>query len=169
MEIKVTNKIYLIACILALSIGSNVLSQGRGAPPASIDTNGNGTVEKSEFSAMHDQRFATMDLDANGISFDEFKAKEMADKSRANTRAIQRNFNSYDIDSNGTISATEYTVAGSKRFDSMSQKNNRMKSNKRGRSKGSARNKGGDRNNGSMYNNRAMRNNGGMGNRGRNR
>ena len=94
MEIKVTNKIYLIASILALSIGSNVLSQGRGAPPASIDTNGNGTVEKSEFSAMHDQRFATMDLDANGISFDEFKAKEMADKSRANTRAIQRNFNS---------------------------------------------------------------------------
>ena len=169
METEVTNKIYLIASILALSIGSNVLSQGRGAPPASIDTNGNGTVEKSEFSAMHDQRFATMDLDANGISFDEFKAKVMTDKSRASTRAIQRNFNSYDIDRNGTISATEYTVAGSKRFDSMSQKNNRMKSNKRGRSKGSARNRGADKNNGSMYNNRAMRNNGGMGNRGRNR
>ena len=145
------------------------MSLGHGSPPASIDTNGNGTVEKSEFSAMHDQRFATMDLDANGISFDEFKAKVMADKSKVRTRTIQRNFNSYDSDSNGTISATEYTVAGSKRFDSMNQRNNRMKSNKRGRSKGSARNRGGDRNNNSMQSNRGMRNNGGMGKRGRNR
>lgn len=85
-----TKSIYIITGVLALSITGTALSQERDRGMSMMDTDGNGTVEKSEFVAMYEKRFGETDTDGGGISLDEYKAKVVADRAERDARRAER-------------------------------------------------------------------------------
>lgn len=80
--------IYVITGVLALSVSGIAMSQHRGPDRgmSEMDTDGNGTVEKSEFSAMLDKRYAETDTDGGGITLEEYQAKQDADRAARDAR-----------------------------------------------------------------------------------
>lgn len=85
--------IYVISSIIALSIAGVAISQDRGhrgRDMSEMDTDGNGTVEKSEFTAMLDKRFAETDTDGGGITMDEYQAKSDADRAARDERRAEK-------------------------------------------------------------------------------
>jgi len=104
--------IYVITGVLALTITGVALSQEQDQERSSgmpmmdrdhgmsmmnrdhgmseMDADGNGTVEKSEFTAMYDKRFADTDTDGGGISLDEYKAKVQADREARDAERAER-------------------------------------------------------------------------------
>lgn len=138
--------IYVVSSIVALTIGSSAVAQQRGM--SEMDTDGNGTIEKSEFVAMYEKRFAETDTNGNGISLEEYSAKAEADRAaRAERREARRaeraaekeansegraaaraernaertkaRFDRMDTNGDGTISEDEYKTAGDSMFDRM--------------------------------------------------
>ncbi|MDG1707759.1 MAG: hypothetical protein P8H03_03310, partial [Emcibacteraceae bacterium] len=135
--------IYVVSGIIALTIAGVAVSQDRGRDRgmSEMDTDGNGTVEKSEFIAMFDKRYAETDSNGNGISIEEYKARSDADRAeraerrserraekksekeekraeRSEERAekdakrLQERFDRLDENSDGTVTADEYKAAG---------------------------------------------------------
>lgn len=84
-----TKSIYIMTGVFALSIAGTALAQDRDRGMSMMDTDGNGTVEKSEFKAMFEKRFAETDKDGGGISFDEYKAKSIADRAEREARRAE--------------------------------------------------------------------------------
>ncbi len=85
-----TKSIYIITGVLALSITGTAMSQERDRGMSMMDTDKNGTVEKSEFVEMYKKRFAETDTNGDGISFDEYKAKVTADRAERDARRTER-------------------------------------------------------------------------------
>ncbi|MCP5382225.1 MAG: hypothetical protein H6912_07630 [Kordiimonadaceae bacterium] len=146
-----TKSIYVITGVLALTFTGVAMSQEEGRGMSMMDTNKNGTVEKSEFSAMLEKRFTETDKNGGGITLDEYKAKANADREammakrkemaedrkeerekRAEER-LQKRFESMDADKNGTVSAEEYKAAGEKMFDRMDRNGDGILNDRRGR------------------------------------
>lgn len=168
--------IYIISGIAALTIAGVAVSQNmdRGGFMARLDTDGNGTVEKSEFAAMYDKRYAETDTNGGGISLDEYKVKLQADReerdarreerraekkakkeenseerkanrAERNAERIEKRFASMDADGNGEVSAEEYKAAGDKMFDRMDRNDDGiLNDRRRGRGDRDGR-RGGDR------------------------
>lgn len=155
--------IYLVTSLAALSIGSSAFAQERDSWLAEVDTDGNGTVEKSEFVAMYEKRFAETDTNGGGISLEEYTARVQADREERNARRearraeraaereenreerearrAERNaertksrFDRIDADGNGSISAEEYSAAGSSMFDRMDRNDDGILNDRRSRS-----------------------------------
>lgn len=80
--------IYVITGVLAMTLSGAAMSQEgdqrRGM--SEMDTDGNGTVEKSEFAAMFDKRFAETDTNGGGITLEEYQAKQDADRAERDAR-----------------------------------------------------------------------------------
>ncbi|MDG1438118.1 MAG: EF-hand domain-containing protein, partial [Emcibacteraceae bacterium] len=152
--------IYVVSGVIALTIAGVAVSQdrGQGRGMSEMDTDGNGTVEKSEFAAMFDKRFAETDSNGNGISLDEYEAKSDADRAkRAERRAekkaekeekraerskeraekdaerLKERFSRLDENGDGTVSAEEYKAAGEKMFDRMDRDGDGILNDRRGR------------------------------------
>lgn len=168
--------IYIFSGIAAFTIAGVAVSQNsdRGNFVARLDTDGSGTVEKSEFVAMFDKRYAETDTNGDGISLDEYKAKMTADREERNARReemraqkkaekeenreeraanraermaerTEKRFASMDADGNGTVSADEYKTAGNKMFDRMDRNDDGiLNDRRRGRGEKGGR-RGGDR------------------------
>ncbi|MBT5072495.1 MAG: hypothetical protein HOJ34_11510 [Kordiimonadaceae bacterium] len=161
--------IYVITGVIALSISGAAMSQDRGQSRgmSAMDTDGNGTVEKSEFSAMFDKRFAETDTNGGGITLEEYLAKQAADRAaRDERREAQRDereerraeqseeraardaertkkrFDSMDADGNGSISADEYNAVGERMFDRMDRDSDGILNDRRGRGERSRRGRG---------------------------
>lgn len=150
-------KIYMIAGVIAFSITGAAIAQEmerergqhRGMSMMStMDTDGNGTIEKSEFEAMLTKRFSETDTNNDGITFEEYSNKAEADRAaraakrsemkekRAQKKAemadkraermgermgerMKNRFDAMDADNDGVISGDEYNAAGQKMFDRM--------------------------------------------------
>jgi len=152
--------IYLITGVLTLSVAGLAISQDRGPGRgmSRMDTDGNGTVEKSEFTAMFEKRFAETDTNNDGITFEEYQAKAEADRAawqerRAERRAereakkeersaereakmaerLQERFNRLDENEDGTVIAEEYAAAGDKMFDRMDRNDDGILNDRRDR------------------------------------
>lgn len=169
--------IYIFSGIAALTVAGVAVSQNmdRGGFMARIDTDGNGTIEKSEFAAMYDKRYGETDTNGDGISLDEYKVKLQADREERNARReemraqrkaekeenreeraanrdernaerTEKRFASMDADGNGTVSAEEYKAAGDKMFDRMDRDDDGILNDRR-RGRGD---RGGRRGGGSM-------------------
>lgn len=85
--------IYVVSSIIALSIAGVAISQDRGPGRgmSEMDTDDNGSVDKSEFAAMLDKRFAETDTNGGGITMDEYQAKSDADRAaRAESHEARR-------------------------------------------------------------------------------
>ena len=93
-------KNYMIAGVIALTMTGTAFAQEmeqksgqhRGMSMMSdmmskMDTDGNGTIEKSEFEAMLNKRFADTDTNNDGITFEEYNTKAEADRA---ARAAKR-------------------------------------------------------------------------------
>ncbi len=164
--------IYVVTSIAVLPIGSSAFAQDRDSWLGEGDTDGNGTVEKSEFVAMYEKRYAETDTDGGGISLEEYTARVEADRAERNarrearraeraaekeenreereTRRAERNaertksrFDRMDADGNGSISAEEYSAAGSSMFDRMDRNDDGILNDRRSRGERRGR---GDRN-----------------------
>lgn len=160
--------IYVISSVIAFTISGVAVAQERGM--SEVDTNGNGTIEKSEFAAMYEKRFADTDTDGGGISLEEYTAKVEADRAEraarrearraerqaereANSeeRAAQRaernaertkaRFDRMDTNDDGTISEDEYKAAGDSMFDRMDRNDDGILNDRR--SRGDRRGRGG--------------------------
>jgi Ca2+-binding EF-hand superfamily protein len=149
--------IYVVSGVIALTIAGVAVSQdrGHGRDMSEMDTDGNGTVEKSEFAAMYNKRFAETDGNGNGISLDEYKAKSDADRAerraeksakkdekraeRSKERAekdaerLKERFGRLDENGDGTVTAEEYKAAGEKMFDRMDRDDDGILNDRRGR------------------------------------
>ncbi|MBT5186507.1 MAG: hypothetical protein HOH19_13020 [Kordiimonadaceae bacterium] len=144
--------VYVITGVIALALTGSVLAQqGGGRGMSSMDTDGNGTIEKSEFAAMFDKRFAETDANNDGISLDEYKAKSEADRAARNARRaerraenserdaerdaerLQKRFDGLDADNDGKVSADEYKAAGERMFDRMDRNNDGILNDRRDR------------------------------------
>ncbi|MCC3860647.1 EF-hand domain-containing protein [Pseudemcibacter aquimaris] len=135
--------IYVMTGVLAVSIAGVAMSQDRGMMRG-MDTNENGTVEKSEFDAMMDKRFAETDANGGGITLEEYQAKAEADaakwqearearrKEKEEKRAekteersermaerMKSRFERLDENGDGVVTAEEYKAAGDKMFERM--------------------------------------------------
>ena len=130
-----------------------------------MDADGNGIVEKSEFTAMFDKRFAEIDTNNDGISLDEYKAKSDADRAARDARRderraeksesraerdaerLQKRFDGLDVDNDGSVSADEYKAAGERMFDRMDRNDDGILNDRRDRSdRGERGNRRGNRN-----------------------
>ncbi len=152
--------IYVITGVIALALSSTAFAQqgGQRGRMSSMDTDGNGTVEKSEFAAMIDKRFAETDKNNDGISMDEYQARIDADRAAREARRSERRaeretqraenaderaakraertkarFDGMDADNNGMISAEEYKASGERMFDRMDRNNDGILNDRRGR------------------------------------
>ena len=156
--------IFIVSGIVAVSVAGIAMSQNadrkgmRGGFMDGVDTDGNGTIEKSEFEAMLDQRYSATDTNGDGITLEEYEAKIAADREawrakreemRAQREAereakreemetkraerTKKRFESMDADGNGTISAEEYKMAGDKMFDRMDRNDDGILNDRRGR------------------------------------
>lgn len=153
--------VYVITGVIALALTGTVLAQqgGPGGRMSEMDTDKNGTIEKSEFAAMFDRRYAETDQNNDGISFDEYKAKSDADRAARNARReerrsenaegnaekraerLQKRFEGLDADNDGSVTAEEYKAAGERMFDRMDRNSDGILNDRR-RGKG---NRGGDK------------------------
>ena len=145
--------IYIITGVLALTFTGVAMSQDadpRGRM-AELDTDGNGTIEKSEFTAMFDKRYAETDTNGGGITFAEYEAKIASDRAEREARREERRaensderaersaertkkrFERLDADSDGTVSAEEYKTAGENMFDRMDRNDDGILNDRRGR------------------------------------
>ncbi len=156
--------IYVISGVIAMSAASIAMSQNAGPRGfmADADMDKNGTIEKSEFEAMYNKRYAETDQNGDGITFEEYESKVAADReawrerrdemraqrqaekeenreARAAERAernaerTKRRFESLDADGNGTVSEEEYKMAGEKMFDRMDRNNDGILNDRRDR------------------------------------
>ncbi len=148
--------IFVVSSIAALTFGSSALAQQRGM--SEMDTDGNGTIEKSEFTAMLEKRFAETDTNGGGISMEEYTAKAEADRAERqarrearraereenreereaaraerNAERLKARFDRMDADGNGTISQEEYSAAGDAMFDRMDRNDDGILNDRRGR------------------------------------
>lgn len=145
--------IYVITGVLALTLTGVAMSQDgdqRGRM-AELDTDGNGTVEKSEFTTMFDKRYTETDTNGGGITFEEYEAKLVADRAEREARREERRegnaeqraernaertkkrFERLDANSDGTVSADEYKTAGENMFDRMDRNDDGILNDRRGR------------------------------------
>ena len=83
------------------------------------DTNQDGLIQLSEFTAMADQKFSKMDADGNGLVTKE--ERQAAKQQKREDRALKQ-FAKADADGNGSISETEFMAARAARADHMKQK-----------------------------------------------
>lgn len=83
------------------------------------DTNQDGLIQLSEFTAMADQKFSKMDADGNGLVTKE--ERQAAKQQRREDRALKQ-FAKADADGDGSISETEFMAARAARADHMKQK-----------------------------------------------
>jgi hypothetical protein len=154
--------VYVITGVIALALTGTVLAQqgGPGRGMSAMDTDKNGTVEKSEFTAMFDRRYAETDQNNDGISFDEYQAKSAADREARNARReerraensesdaekraerLQKRFEGLDADIDGKVTAAEYKAAGERMFDRMDRNKDGILNDRRDR--GNRGNRGGD-------------------------
>ena len=148
-DLKMNKAVYVITGVIALTLSSTAFAQqgGQRGWMSSMDTDGNGTVEKSEFAAMMDKRFADTDTNNDGISMEEYQARIDADRAARETRRAENaeertakradrtkaRFDSMDADNNGTISADEYKASGERMFDRMDRNDDGILNDRRGR------------------------------------
>lgn len=92
LEIKMRKSIYVITGVLALSVAGFAISQerGPGRGMSQMDTDGNGTVEKAEFKAMFEKRYAETDTNNDGITLEEYQVKAEADRAAWQERRAER-------------------------------------------------------------------------------
>ncbi len=157
-----TKSIYVLTGVIALTISGVANSQERDDWLAEVDTDGNGTVEKSEFAAMYEKRFAETDTDGGGISLEEYTARIAADRAEREARREARRaereaekeanreerearraerdaertksrFERLDENGDGTVSAEEYSAAGEKMFDRMDRNDDGILNDRRDR------------------------------------
>ena len=149
-------KFYIIAGALTAVMTTFAVAQERGM--SEMDTNKNGTVEKSEFEASLAARFAETDKNGDGITIEEYQAKRDADmaaraerraerkaekeSSRAektderaarNAERTKKRFESMDANSDGKISSDEYKASGEKMFERMDRDGDGILNDRRGR------------------------------------
>lgn len=162
-------KFYVIAGVVALTMTGSAYAQDHGPDRgrmsmdrgmSMMDTDKNGTVEKSEFEAMIAKRFAETDSDGNGITFAEYSAKSASDRAardekRSERKAardkkmaenaerhaersaerLKKRFDNMDENSDGTVSAEEYNASGAKMFDRMDRNDDGILNDRRSRGK----------------------------------
>lgn len=161
--------IYVLTGVLAVSIAGTAMSQDRGGMRG-MDTNENGTVEKSEFDAMMDKRFAETDTNGGGITLEEYQAKSAADaeawrerrearrqekdEKRAEREAersermaerLKSRFDRLDANEDGTVTAEEYKAATDKMFERMDRDGDGILNDRPRRSDRRGGRRGGDR------------------------
>lgn len=92
LENEMKKSIYVITGVLALSVAGFAISQDRGPGRgmSEMDTDGNGTVEKTEFAAMFEKRYAETDVNNDGITLNEYQAKAEADRAVWQERRAER-------------------------------------------------------------------------------
>ncbi len=93
------NSLYWIGGVSAVLLGVAVAA-APGDKMAKTDTDGNGSVSKTEAMAAADARFAKLDANSDGV----VNAADRAAKMKARFAAI-------DTDSNGSISEAEFSAA----------------------------------------------------------
>jgi Ca2+-binding EF-hand superfamily protein len=122
--------------VAALSIGFALTAQVFAADPKTdpvaarfkaMDTNGDGKVSKSEYLDYVKTRFEAMDTKQDGqVTVAEMDADRQmrlkAKKDMVPSVSSATRIQSMDIDTNGTLSASEYAAAAGKAFDTMDTK-----------------------------------------------
>lgn len=83
------------------------------------DTNEDGLIQLSEFTARADQKFATMDADGNGMVTKE--ERQAVKKQKREARALKQ-FAKADSNGDGSITEEEFMAARAARADKMKQK-----------------------------------------------
>jgi len=83
------------------------------------DTNKDGLIQLSEFTAHADQKFSTMDADGNGLVT---KEERQANRKQKRSDRAMEHFAKADSNGDGSISEEEFMVARAARAEKMKQK-----------------------------------------------
>ncbi len=110
-------QIVLLAVIVGILLGGTAYAagaDGNGNPGRDrferIDADGNGRIDRQEFAAAGDARFAWLDADGDGV----ITLAEVEEKARRERAA--RRFERIDADGDGAVTRAEFTAAGDTMF-----------------------------------------------------